>query len=366
MQKSKRSFFSFLATIFTITVLILYVMVCLVPFVPISILWIFNLPGLIFPFLFFILLILTLIYFIVRSKWKWKCLLVLLLGVQQLAAVFPLNLSHSWTNEKSVNSIRILSWNVSSWDIANFTTKKGNTFHEPMMNFIKAQNADILCFQEFFECTDPKIVPSFIQPFKEMGYAYFYFAPNSFTVSGKFQTGLALFSKYPINDTTFFKKITATHSEGFIYTDVHINSKIIRLFNMHLESVGFISDDYKALGKVKGSRTILKKLISSYTIRNKQALELKSLITQSPFPTILCGDMNDIPNSTVYFTVKGSMQDTFIHKGVWPGRTFRFISPTLRIDYILAHKDFKIIQFVTGSQIFSDHLPIITDIQFKN
>ena len=306
------------------------------------------------------------VYFITRSKWKWWCLVVLLLGVQQLAATFPLRISHKWTNEKDKNSIRILSWNVSSWDIANFTAKKGNTFHEPMMSFIKKQNADILCFQEFFEIIDPKIAPSFIQPFKKMGYPYSYFAPNSFTVSGKFQTGLAVFSKYPINDTTFFKKITAPHSEGFIYTDIHINSKIIRLFNMHLESVGFISDDYKALGKVKGSRTILKKLIDGYTIRNKQALELRSLITQSPFPTILCGDMNDIPNSTVYFTVKGSMQDAFIHKGVWPGRTFRFISPTIRIDYILVHKDFKINQFFTGSQIFSDHFPIITDIQYKN
>ncbi|MFS8083988.1 MAG: hypothetical protein ACMG51_11090, partial [Ginsengibacter sp.] len=149
MQKNKRSLLSLFAAIFTITVLILYIMVCLVPFMPLGILWIFNLPGLIFPFLFFILLLLTIVYFITRSKWKWGCLIILLLGVQQLAATFPLRLSHSWTNEKNENSIRILSWNVNSWDIANFTIKNGNTFHDPMMNFIKTQNADILCFQEF-------------------------------------------------------------------------------------------------------------------------------------------------------------------------------------------------------------------------
>ncbi|MEO6870364.1 MAG: endonuclease/exonuclease/phosphatase family protein, partial [Ginsengibacter sp.] len=198
MQKIKRSWLSVLGAIFTITVLILYIMVCCVPFMPLGILWIFNLPGLIFPFLFFILLIITIVYFITQSKWKWKCLVVLLLGLQQLAATFPLHISHTWTNEKNENSIRILSWNVNSWDIANFTIKNGNTFHEPMMNFIKTQNADILCFQEFFDIIDPKISPSFIKPLNEIGFPYYYFAPYSYTVSGKFQTGLAIFSKWPI------------------------------------------------------------------------------------------------------------------------------------------------------------------------
>lgn len=366
MQKRKRSWPSLIAAIFTITILVLYLMVCLVPFMPLSILWIFNLPGLIFPFLFFILLILTVVYFIKRSGWRWWCLGILLLGAQQLSVVFPLRLSHKWTPEKKENSLRVLSWNVNSWDIANFTAKNGNTFHAPMMNFIKAQNADILCFQEFFHCTDSAIVPSYIEPVRQMGFSYYYFAPYSFTVNGKFQTGLAIFSKYPIIDTAFFKSITAGHSEGFVYADIEINSKKIRVFNTHLESVGFNSDDYRSVGKIKGSRTILKKLINSYTVRNTQARELKSLINKSPYPTVLCGDIDDVPNSTAYFTVKGSMQDAFIKKGVWPGATIRFISSTLRIDCIFAHKDFKINQFVTMNEIYSDHLPLITDIQFKN
>ncbi len=366
MQKNKRTWLALLASIFTITILILYLMVCLVPFIPLSFLWIFNLPGLIFPYLFFILLFLTVVYFIVRSRWKWWCISALLLGVQQLSVVFPLILSQKWANEKKENNLRILSWNVNSWDIVNFTAKNGSTFHEPMMNFIKTQNADILCFQEFFECIDPKIVASYIKPLKEIGFPYFYFAPYSYTVSGKFQTGLAIFSKFPIKDTAFFKSISAGHSEGFIYADIIFNSKKIRLFNTHLESVGFNSDDYQSVGKIKGSRTILKKLINSYSVRNQQARELKSLVNESPYPTVVCGDIDDVPNSTAYFTVKGTLQDAFVKKGVWPGTTIRFISPILRIDYIFAQKDFKINQFVTKNEIYSDHLPIITDLQFKN
>ena len=112
--------------------------------------------------------------------------------------------------------------------------------------------------------------------------------------------------------------------------------------------------------------TILNKLINSYTVRNTQAKELKSLINKSPYPSVLCGDIDDVPNSTTYFTIKESLQDAFVKKGVWPGATFRFISPTLRIDYIFAHRDFNVIQFITKKEIYSDHLPLITDLQFKN
>lgn len=366
MPNKKRSWLSIPASVFTITLLLMYAMVCLVPFVPAGILWIFNIPGLIFPFLFFALIIFTIIYFIIRSKWKWWCLIILILGFQQIFAVFPFHFSHTWTNEKSGSNIRILSWNVNSWDIANFTSKNGNTFHVPMMNFIKIQNADILCFQEFFECIDPKIVPSYIEPFKEIGYPYHYFAPYSYTVSGKFQTGLVLFSKWPITDTAFFKSVSAGHSEGFTYTDIQINSKKIRIFNTHLESVGFNSDDYRSVGKVKGSRTIIRKLINSYKVRNIQATELSSQIRKSSYPAIVCGDIDDVPNSSAYFSVRGNLQDAFIQKGTWPGATFRFISPTLRIDYIFAQNDFKINQFITKKVLFSDHLPLITDMQFKN
>ena len=48
--------------------------------------------------------------------------------------------------------------------------------------------------------------------------------------------------------------------------------------------------------------------------------------------------------SYTYFTVRGDMQDAFLKKGFGIGRTFSALSPTLRIDYIFADKNFKINQ----------------------
>ncbi len=34
-----------------------------------------------------------------------------------------------------------------------------------------------------------------------------------------------------------------------------------------------------------------------------------------PYPEIICGDFNDVPNSFTYFTIKGPRQDAFLEKG---------------------------------------------------
>ncbi len=71
-----------------------------------------------------------------------------------------------------------------------------------------------------------------------------------------------------------------------------------------------------------------------------------------------------MPNSNTYFTIKGKLQDSFLKKGSLIGRTFRFISPTLRIDYILADKRFKVNQFRVIHVPYSDHYPIEADLKY--
>ena len=91
-------------------------------------------------------------------------------------------------------------------------------------------------------------------------------------------------------------------------------------------------------------------------------------VAESPYPAIICGDFNDIPNSSTYFNVKGNLQDPFLKKGFWTGRTtrtsFGIISPTLRIDYILASRSFTAKQFQIIHVPYSDHYPVETDLSY--
>jgi endonuclease/exonuclease/phosphatase family metal-dependent hydrolase len=104
------------------------------------------------------------------------------------------------------------------------------------------------------------------------------------------------------------------------------------------------------------------RLRQAYIQRAQQVDILTEHIASSEYPVIVCGDFNDVPNSYTYFTVKGNLQDAFLKKGSGFGRTLRLISPTLRIDYILADKKFDITQFYVLKVPYSDHYPIIADI----
>jgi endonuclease/exonuclease/phosphatase family metal-dependent hydrolase len=223
------------------------------------------------------------------------------------------------------------------------------------------QNADVLCFQEFFESYAPEIYPANIPVLQKMGYNYFYFTPSLKMMNGSLQGGLCIFSKYPMTDTAFYRTNTGNW-EGFSITDIKVNEKLIRIYNTHLESPRLEKKEYDAFDEVQESRNVGGKIKRSYALRSIQAEMLRKSMDSSKYPVILCGDFNDVPNSYSYFTIKGNLQDTYLKKGFGLGRTFQFISPTLRIDYIMADKQFNIDQFSKLNYRYSDHYPQVVDL----
>ena len=113
---------------------------------------------------------------------------------------------------------------------------------------------------------------------------------------------------------------------------------------------------------VEASKSILRKLKAGYYFRSSQAEQVRIQLDKSPYPEIICGDFNDVPNSYTYFTIKGNRQDAFIRKGSGIGRTYSNVSPTLRIDYIMANKKLKVKQVKRVVLPYSDHYPIIADL----
>ena len=88
-------------------------------------------------------------------------------------------------------------------------------------------------------------------------------------------------------------------------------------------------------------------------------------MSNSPYPTIICADLNDVPNSYSYATVRGDRQDAFLEKGSGIGRTFLGLSPTLRIDFVFADDRFEVCQFTRRKQKLSDHLMLVADLALK-
>ena len=104
------------------------------------------------------------------------------------------------------------------------------------------------------------------------------------------------------------------------------------------------------------------KLKIGFLKRQAQADKIKAEIDKSPYPVIVCGDFNDVPNSYAYETIGRGLQNAFEKKGAGLGRTFSGIAPTLRIDQIFIDSFYQVNQYTRVAKKLSDHFPIVTDI----
>ncbi len=243
------------------------------------------------------------------------------------------------------------------------------------MEFLALQQADIMCFQEFFESHNPKEYAANISYIRDrLHYPYYFFSHDYKRFDGMLETGVILFSKYPILQTllTRYNTLdTLKAAVSLIAADIKVGDQTLRVFTTHLQSVLFHSKDYHNLDIIinvddsllEASRSIVKKLRRAYGLRSGQADTVRAQLDRSPFPAIICGDFNDVPNSYVYSHIRGDRQDAFIQKGFGIGRTFAHLSPTLRIDYILADPFFKVLQCRKFSLPYSDHHPVVADLQ---
>jgi endonuclease/exonuclease/phosphatase family metal-dependent hydrolase len=348
-------------------IVFLFLLVALVPFLNPGTFWFISVLGLGYPFLLVAVIICLLISALFKSRWAFLSLIALLISWKQISVVFAFHTGKEFVQDKPENSLRVMTWNVSRWteNKNSVAPNYDNSYRDLMMDVVELQTADVLCFQEFFQSHLPKLYRENIGPIVQKGYPYYYFSPSSLTVNGKFQTGLAIFSKYPITDSLYIQTVSGGHSEGFSYADISFQGQAIRIFNTHLESPGFSRTDYTDLGKTESSRSIFSKLKRSYQLRGLQADMLSQYMQASPHPVIFCGDVDDVPNSYAYFKVKGDLKDAYLRKGSGIGRTFRFMSPTLRIDYIFADKKFDVLQVNKINFAYSDHFAVIADLELN-
>jgi endonuclease/exonuclease/phosphatase family metal-dependent hydrolase len=170
----------------------------------------------------------------------------------------------------------------------------------------------------------------------------------------------------------------STHAEDPVAADILIGGDTIRVGTFHMQSYGFLHRDYQDLYRIKSqadtglraSRNIYRKMRYAFTLRGMQADVIHEKISSSPYPVVLCGDLNDVPSSYSYVTIRGEFKDAFLEKGSGLGKTFmsgrsRFLSwlPTLRIDYIFVDPDLEVKQFRQVTKQLSDHRGLITDIE---
>lgn len=336
------------------------------PFIPPRILVFPHIFGIFYSYIFAINAIITILW-IFKKKWFFLIPFIsILTGIGYTKSFFGFNISDEDILSKT-KPLKVISFNVRLFDLYNWSqnTKTKNKIIE----YLKKIDADIICFQEFYHDQNNKFETTG-QLLKLPGLNYHKKAV-SFVSKKKHEFGIATFSKYPIiNSSSIQFKNTQNNC---IWTDLLVNGDTIRVYNMHLQSNYFNTEDYKLLDKVNHEPTSIKlkeitnlygRLSSAYIRREQQATQVNEHIAASPHPNIICADLNDIPFSYSYRKIKGKLSDTFSKKGFGFGFTFGKLFTSVRIDYIFIDKNFKPLHFEVGENGLSDHRPVIAEVEF--
>jgi len=371
-----RNFTRRLFIISNIVAVTLFLLACANTFLHPGQWWFVSLLGLLFPLLLLIVLLLFITGLFFRScrRWSLLTLLALILGWTNIRSFCAFHPGSKFQATKPPNTLRLLTWNIRSFD-DYITNRKGSSGHKsPMLDFITQQDADVVCLQEFYNSRTKGQDNNLAYIRDQMNYPYCYFSRDYARYDGSYEGGVIIFSRYPFADSLLLRytredKISV--SESLIGADIRVGNDTVRVFTTHLQSVLFRTKDFHDIQLIKNvddsilmaSRSIAKKLRYAFRLRADQAEQVRAELDKSPHPAVICGDFNDVPNSYTYFTIRGGWQDAFISKGFGIGRTYVHISPTLRIDYILADPRLSITQCRKFSLPWSDHNPVVADLQ---
>jgi endonuclease/exonuclease/phosphatase family metal-dependent hydrolase len=268
--------------------------------------------------------------------------LILLLGITFISKFYRF----SGKNEAEDSSdFTLMSYNVRLFNLYDWLPARNIPSVIPA--FIKEQDPDILCLQEYNKIGDTS--------FKSYRYKYI------FKMAG--QTGQAIYSRFRIIDKGDIQ--FPGSANNVVYADIKKGKDTLRVYSMHLQSIKISPDIHENIDEEK-SKVIFKRISAAFKKQQLQAELVEKHKSECPYPMIICGDLNNSAFSYVYRSVKGKMNDAFEEAGKGFGKSYNFKYYPARIDYVFTDKIIEVKQYTTFSDfINSDHFPIMTRLCFE-
>lgn len=296
-------------------------------YIPPSVIGMLDLLSLAFPILMIINVLLVIFWII---SWKKRAAVFLVLS---LFFIIPTRRWINYTAEKKETpNLKLISLNG----------KFGKLGDDNIFNYLNEQHPDVVFFQEY----DNK------KPLD--GFKYF---ENSRPIT-KIQ------SKFPIIESGEIK--TDANNAVCMFADIKIDSKIIRFVNVYMEPF-FLDKKMVRPTKDMGvneekAKKVLHMLVPTFKKHQTQIDQIKDFINQSPYPVIIAGDFNAVPNSYEYYKISEDLQDVFLKVGKGSGTSFHDFKFPIKIDHVFASKSILPISYkVDRSVKISDHFPIIAE-----
>lgn len=248
--------------------------------------------------------------------------------------------------------IKILHWNI--W----FQERAEN-----ILKVVKKINPDICCFQEVTvgsKFNGKKDVAKFIGDKLNYNFNFSNSHKYEFPITPKGEVnygGNAIFSRFPIIKNSNFPIINPKDSPKLKYerrtcavSDIRIGKKILKVATTHKSySSGFMEDKEKI----------------------SETEKLVSFLKKYPKDVIFTGDLNLSPNTKSIKLIENELNHCGpdYSKSTWTTKPFSFMGfeetkLKWRLDYVFASKNIKILNSKIIKTKFSDHLPVLVEIEF--
>lgn len=311
------------------------------PFVDPHITGIFSFFGLGFPMMIICHLIFLVFWLFVKPKIMLLSGAILILGYVPFKKTVGLN-----NDVKDQSGLSVLSYNI-GYTRRYLDGKNGQKKKRELINFIRKENPDVICLQERAHWHEDL--------YKEIFKGYKLYPDK--------KIGTGIFTKLPIVNKGNIAFDTKAHNATWV--DVKYKNEVIRVYSIHLSSnkVKDFSDNIKEIWDQ--SLYILDKYNEHAKIRVDQIKEILTHAAKSPYPVIINGDFNDIPQSYIYKLISKDYCDAFLKKGSGMGKTFKTRLPGLRIDYSFLSEELCVNSHQILDEDLSDHYPILTNVSIK-
>lgn len=301
--------------------------------------------------LFFILNGLFFVFWAVQFKKRMIVSgLVLLMGITFINKFYKFSAKEFPEDEKDFT---VMSYNVRLFNLFEWLDR--DDVPEEILTFINDKNPDLLCIQEYSTSANIDL--------KVYRHKYILMEGN------KIKTGQAIFSKFPIIDQGNI--VFPNSNNNVIFADIKKGKDIIRVYNMHLQSIKIspdvneISENIDGINKEK-SQMLFIRISKAFKQQQQQAEIFKEHKKDCEYPIIICGDMNNSAFSYVYRSIKGKLKDSFEEAGKGFGETYKFRYYPARIDYIFADEEMTVKKFESFPKFEnSDHYPIMAKLALE-
>ena len=295
---------------------------------------------------------------------------LLILNIKRLKRAFFLHLiaiiigfafikvSYSISRNLDGGKLKVLSYNVRVFN--NYAHLRNEEFisSKKMIGWSVENDAHIKCFQEYYH-NESSDVFDIERKLSSAGWNNKHCKIVLRDRSGS-EFGIAIYSKLPIINAGEVR----SESDEFlnsIYVDVISNNDTIRIYNTHLESMSIDVENVLNTDRLaKSYKDTGYRLRSGFVSRSRQVKALVESIQECKHKIILCGDLNELPYSYPYFSLRGVLNNAFEKAGNGFGFTYNGKLFFLRIDNQFFSKDMTIHNFMTHRNIdYSDHFPLM-------